>query len=436
MSKRSRYIRDVLRQGPTEAGYAFFRARRRRRNLADDDHLLPGDRLVRSPGFAVEREDIEANARAIEAQLAAGEREIRTVSWLIPSFDLVWAGGMMTLLRFADRLAREHGVRHRFVVFDDADPAIAERVGRRIGQAFPALAGCEVQASGGTLAGADAAIATAWEGGWRLVRAREVGAKFMFVQDWEPDFYPAGSASAMLDELARQGIPALVNSPGLAESYRAAGGPALAFTPAVDTELFRPADARPAAPVQIVFYGRPMSPRNAFGLGLETLRRVKERHGDAVRIVCAGADWTPGQYGMAGVIENAGQLRSLDEVARLYRDSHIGLVFMLSRHPSYQPLEFMASGVATVTNVNPHTAWLLEDGANALLSPPVPALVADRIARLVEDAQLRDRLAAAGRARVEGLEWAPELDRLWQAMTGRLAFEPPTAARRSAAPRD
>ena len=40
MSKRSRHIRTTLRRGPTEAGYAFFRARRRRRNLADEEPEL------------------------------------------------------------------------------------------------------------------------------------------------------------------------------------------------------------------------------------------------------------------------------------------------------------------------------------------------------------------------------------------------------------
>ena len=435
MSKRGRYIRHVLRQGPTEAGYAFFRARRRRRNLADDDHLLASDRLVMSPDLAVEADDIEANARAIEAQLAAGPREIRTVRWLVPGFYLVWGGGVLTLLRFADHLTREHGVRHAFTVFDDADPAVVERVRRGIGEAFPALAGSVVEGPEAPLGPADAAIATAWEGAWRLVRARDVEAKFMFVQDWEPDFYSAGSASAMLEEVARQGIPALVNSPGLADSYRALGSPAVAFTPAVDTQRFRPPPRRPAEPVRIVFYGRPMTPRNAFGLGLEALKRVKRRHGDGVEIVCAGEDWTPGQYGMSGVLENVGQLGDLDQVAELYRSCHIGLVFMLTRHPSYQPLEFMASGTVTVTNVNPHTEWLLEHDRNALLSPPVPALVAGQISRLVEDPALRDRLAAAGRTTVEALDWEPGFERLWQAMTGRVPFDPPTAAPRSAAPR-
>lgn len=422
--KRLAYIRSILRQGPIEAGYAFFRALRRRRNVADEEpQLLPSDRLVLSAGFEVSAEDLDANARVVSAQMENGPLAIRTVGWFIPGFHLVWGGGVHTLLRFADHLARAHGVQSTFCVFDSDDPAVLERVRRAIAQAFPALAGMAVTARGEDLPACDAAIATAWESAWRLVRFRGAPAKFMFVQDWEPDFYPAGSASAMLTEAARLGIPGLVNTPALADSYRAHGSPAVSFTPAVDTQLFRPTEAAVTGPVRIFFYGRPSTARNAFGLGLAALRLVKQRHGDAVQIVCAGEDFSPGQFGAADVLDNLGQLGSLDRVAELYRSCHVGLVFMLTRHPSYQPLEFMASGVVTVTNENPHTTWLLRHEENALVAPPVPALVAEQVGRLVEDSELRERLARAGRGTVEAVEWEAQLERVWQTATGHGPWE-------------
>ena len=73
-------------------------------------------------------------------------------------------------------------------------------------------------------------------------------------------------------------------------------------------------------------------------------------------------------FGLKGRVRNLGVLSSLDEVAALYRSCDIGLVFMHTKHPSYQPLEFMASGMATVSNINPATAWLLRDGENCLLA--------------------------------------------------------------------
>ena len=177
--------------------------------------------------------------------------------------------------------------------------------------------------------------------------------------------------------------------------------------PAVDTGRFRPpAAARPDEPVRIFFYGRPWVARNAFALGLRSLRLVKERYGERVEILCAGGDWSPGQYGVGDVLDNLGMLDSLDEVAELYRSCHVGLVFMLTRHPSYQPLEFMASGAATVSNDNPHTGWLLRHEENALLAPPVPSLVAAQIGRLVDDRALHaaafDRRAGPGRWRAVG----------------------------------
>jgi len=225
--KRLRYIRNILAQGPTEIGYAYFRARRRRRNVADEQPaLLPSDRLVLSADFEVDVEDLAATERALRAYADAGVLDIRTVQWFVPGFHLVWGGGVHTLLRFADHMARRHGVESRFCVFDSDDPAVVERVRSRMAQAFPALSGATATPRSANLAPCDAAIATAWESVWRLVRFREARAKLLFVQDWEPDFYPAGSASAMLSAGARLGIPGIVNTPALADIYRSHGNPA------------------------------------------------------------------------------------------------------------------------------------------------------------------------------------------------------------------
>ena len=110
-------------------------------------------------------------------------------------------------------------------------------------------------------------------------------------------------------------------------------------------------------------------------------------------------------------------LGSLDEVAALYRSCDIGLVFMHTKHPSYQPFEFMASGMATVSNINPATAWLLRDGENCLLTPPLPTPTAERLGRLVEDAELRARIAAAGLEEVRRYRWEEQIERVWRAIT-------------------
>lgn len=264
----------------------------------------------------------------------------------------------------------------------------------------------------------DAAVTTLWSSAYPLLALRDVGAKFYFVHDYEPLFYPAGAASAPAEETYRFGFPGIVNTPGLAEVYRSYGNPAVSFVPAVDLHRYHPPTKPRAAggPVRVFFYGRPKTPRNAFGLGLAGLATLKSSYGDLIDVICAGENWNPAQFGLAGKNRNLGVLGSLEEVVELYRSCDIGLVFMHTKHPSYQPFEFMASGMATVSNVNPATEWLLRDGENCLLNRPVPTATAQRLGRLLEDEELRGRIAAAGLAEVRQFRWDEQIARVWDAM--------------------
>jgi hypothetical protein len=99
--------------------------------------------------------------------------------------------------------------------------------------------------------------------------------------------------------------------------------------------------------------------------------------------------------------------------------------------------------MATVSNVNPDTSWLLRHEQNALLARPIPTLVAEQLGRLVDDRALRDRLAAAGLEQVREVRWEDQLERAWGALTKRgepftterELVGPVTDAPRSAAPR-
>ena len=55
-----------MKKGPTEVGYAYFRARRRRRNIADDEPLVTeSDALALSGVFDADKAMIAANAELI-----------------------------------------------------------------------------------------------------------------------------------------------------------------------------------------------------------------------------------------------------------------------------------------------------------------------------------------------------------------------------------
>lgn len=414
----------TLRRGPVDAGYTAFRVLRERRGLGlGRGELSESDARALSGLYDLTAAQLAAHQRVVEAQLARGGTEISTLLWFLPHFSNPHGGGMRTILRLASHAAQRHGARSTFCVYN-GQPEHVPALRARLAAAFPALADAPVltPARGSSelpaLPPVDAAIGTFWTSAYPLARYNDTLAKLYLVQDFEPDFYAAGSASALAEETYRLGIPGIVNTPRLAEAYRAYGAPAVSFLPAVDEAYLAPRPARAGdGPVRIVFYGRPSTPRNAFGLGLAALRLVKQRYGERVEIVAAGEPWAPGELGVEGVVENRGRLGSLEEIADLYRSCDVGLALMLTRHPSYQPFEFLASGVAPVSNRNPDTAWMLRDGENCLLARPLPSLLADQVGRLVENPGLRARLVEAGRAEVAGISWGDQLEKVWNAMT-------------------
>jgi glycosyltransferase involved in cell wall biosynthesis len=69
--------------------------------------------------------------------------------------------------------------------------------------------------------------------------------------------------------------------------------------------------------------------------------------------------------------------------------------------------------MATVSNLNPATGWLLRDGENCLLTPPLPTPTAERLARLVDDPGLRAAISRAGLEQVRGYRWEEQIERVW-----------------------
>ncbi len=365
--------------------------------------------------------DYEASAQVQRAQ--AGPLQVRSINWFIPDFHNAFYGGIYTILRFANHLQRQKGIKSRFLVVGGGDP---DRVQTAIANAYPSLHDVAVRVLPDESAlrqveYADACISTLWTTAYYALKFNRTRRKFYFVQDYEPLFYPAGSTSAQVEATYRFGFYGLTNTIALKELYeREHGGSAEFFTPCVDTELFYPSKAAqtqsfesPDRPQRIFFYGRPNNLRNGFELGSEALRRLKQRLGDRVEILAAGDHWAPAEYGLEGIVKNLGLL-SFDQTAELYRTCDAGLVLMFTRHPSYLPFEFMASGCLVVTNRNAATSWLLKDGENCLLTEPSADCIADTLERGLADharrAQITDN--ALAKIRKGHADWTAQIEKI------------------------
>src|SRR5262249_16046670 len=121
-------------------------------------------------------------------------------------------------------------------------------------------------------------------------------------------------------------------------------------------------------------------------------------------------------YGLVGTVRNLGVL-PYEQTADLYRTCDIGLSFMFTKHPSYLPLELMASGVTVVTNHNPANKWLFEHDRNCLLAVPTSSCVLEQPRRAALDASLRKRISAAGALRVQRTTWDEQIDKVYEALT-------------------
>ena len=139
-------------------------------------------------------------------------------------------------------LKDEHGVQNRLVMYDNAD--LTDGVVRSaITSVFPQLSDIDIvlppegrapYVDYSELPPSDIAISTIWYSAYPLLRFNKTQAKFYFVQDFEPAFYPAGALWALAEATYRFGFAGIVNTSGLADAYSSYGNPAVAFTPAVD----------------------------------------------------------------------------------------------------------------------------------------------------------------------------------------------------------
>lgn len=363
--------------------------------------------------------DLEANSRLLEAH--QGPLDIKRVVWFIPEFDNAFWGGIHTILRFAAYMTAKHGVENCFVLFGNLS---GEKIKASMVEAFPDLKDAEVlilrsESEMSSVKPADASICTLWTTAYYNLKFQNTKRKFYFIQDYEPLFYPAGSTYAQVEETYRFGFYGLANTISLKNIYEQQyGGKGISFSPAVDTSIFFPLkEKKPEGPYKVFFYARPGHPRNGFELGLAALRKLKSQMGDKVHIVTAGAGWDPKEIGLEGVVENLGLL-TYRQTAELYRSCDVALSMMFTKHPSYIPLELMASGCLVVTNHNPATTWIMKDRENCMLSPASATVLSDTLREALGNAQLRREISKKAHDYITTRysSWESELETVYQFM--------------------
>jgi len=106
------------------------------------------------------------------------------------------------------------------------------------------------------------------------------------------------------------------------------------------------------------------------------------------------------------------------DLVRIYNQSKICLCSSVAEGFAFPPAEAMACGCAVVSTDCGGIREYATQGVNALLSPPGdPQALAQNVLRLLEDDDLRLRLARKGHERIQSFTWEKATDEFEKAIS-------------------
>jgi len=364
--------------------------------------------------------DVQTTKRINKAWAENPSRKISEMVWIMPDFTNVYNGGPHTILRFAHFFA-DLGIHSTIAVMRATKHRSERSVRKSVLKAFPESKNVDFlvypfpkDLDVHELPDSDVAVATVWFSAYPVLQYHRTKAKYYFVQDYEPLFYPAGPNYGLASATYDFGFYCVCNTEGVfrtvAKNHEIQG---TYFTPAVDSRIFFPKQARDSFG-KVFFYARPGVPRNGFELGIAGLRLMKNKYPDTEIFLAGHYRENLGLDFDARVL---GYL-SYQETGELYRNCDAGMAFMFTPHPSYIPLQMMACGCIVIATRNSANDWLLKDGYNCVLCNSTPSSLLEAYTRLREDSDLRARLRNNGITTVAPLSWKEEMSKILAYMTG------------------
>jgi len=201
---------------------------------------------------------------------------------------------------------------------------------------------CEIGNVRTGMVDAHAVIATNWPSAYAVFNARSAGRRFYFVQDYEPYFYPTGTASVLAENTYRMGFHGITAGPWLAEKLSHEFGMETSSFPfGCDVAHYRRLpNARRSG---VAFYARQSTPRRAVELGFLALEIFANRNPN-IDLHLFGQDIAglPFRFINHGTVTPA----KLNEI---YNQCIAGLSLSLT-NTSLVPHEMLAAGCIPVVN--------------------------------------------------------------------------------------
>ena len=340
------------------------------------------------------------------------------IHWILPSFNGPGFGGHMTIFRMV-RYLEQFGHRQTVwlqnaVQFEDQAEA-RKRIRhwyQPIGdQVHVLFLPDDMRALSG-----DVLIATDCWTAFPAAAATNFKERFYFIQDYEPDFYPAGERQLIAKMTYTFGFACLCAGNWLLKQATERGNWARAWDLSSDPVHYFPA-SQPRTltrPISIAFYARQHTPRRAVRLGLAALDTLYER-GTDIYVHLFGEDGL--DFKLPFAHEHHGVM-SPQALGDLYRACDIGVVFSATNY-SLVPLEMMACGLPVVELDVPSTRAIFQNNEVTFASP-TPYAIADAIDFLAEDKVGRAAQIERASRFVAGFSWKASARKIEAAIFERL----------------
>ena len=318
----------------------------------------------------------------------------KVIGWVVPPVG-PGSGGHMNIFRFV-RYLEGHGYTCRIYVYDPHRTQLPAKTAQVLREHYAPMK-AEVQHDFANVAECDALFATSWTTAYPVRNARVDIAKFYFVQDFEPWFFPAGSDSVLAENTYRFGLYGITAGGWLAKKLTAEYGMQCDHFD-FGSDFGRYSYVNDGPRNKVFFYARPVTERRGWDLGVLALDQF-HRMCPTYEIHMAG--WPVKGWQLPFPFVDHGVM-PLDQLNGLYNQCAAGLVLSMTNF-SLLPLELMAAGCIPVVNDGPNSR-LVSDNPHLVFARPTPRGLADALSRVVNQPDLPHKAREASRS-AEQLSW-------------------------------
>ena len=315
------------------------------------------------------------------------------IAFIIPE-PICGSGGHRNFYR-AIKYLREFGHDMTVYYFQTTEPA--DVVKQRVSEWFYDMVDIPYICYDGALGYHDAVVATWWETAYMLRKnMHKVKHGFYFVQDFEPAFYPICSNYILAENSYRLGLAHICSGKWckdfLVKKYQAE---AEYFQFPLDNGIYNIKFPRTKRNKNIIFFAKPDLDRRCCELGIMALRELHRINPD-VEIILFGSDHLK-QSHVDFPATLLGLLPTLGDLANLYRNADLGLVFSTT-NPSLVPFEMLSCG-CPVADLDLEDALSKYGDAkdNVFLCSLEPLKMAEQINAILGDKDLLTHKANNGR---------------------------------------